>query len=313
MPHITSVPQLACLTRRQALSAFAGLLSLALLDACQSPAAPAVTPTAANPLIKPRATNGADLTPVLASSELALGRNRVALGLIDAKNQPIITGQVHVEFFKLNGQTAEKRSEGDASFRAVELQNKGIWVTPTTFDVVGPWGAQVSLTPSDGAPKVARLNFEVRERFSAPGYGDPAPRSASPTLRDVGGDASHVCTNQPPCGLHESSIAEALQPAQKPLLVVFATPAFCTSALCAPELGAILKLRDSGYADKANFIHVEIYQYPFEQQKPSKTVDEWHLPSEPWVFLVDRNGMVSDRFEGSAPIEEVEPSLRALV
>src|SRR6266849_3649507 len=175
VPHITLVPPLARLTRRQALPVFAGLLSLALIEACQSPAAPAATPTAANPLIKPRATNGADLTPVLASSELALGRNRVALGLIDAKNQPIIAGQVHVEFFKLNGQTAEKRSEGDASFRAVELQNKGIWVTPTTFDVVGPWGAQVSLTSSDGAPKVARLNFEVRERFSAPGYGDPAP------------------------------------------------------------------------------------------------------------------------------------------
>lgn len=265
-----------------------------------------------NPLIKPKATTGAELTPVLASSELALGRNRFAVGLIDAQNQPITSGHVHLEFFKVDRQAAEKRSEADAVFRALELQNKGIWVAAANFDAVGPWGAQVTLTPANAQPKVARLNFEVRDHFSASGYGDPAPRSASLTLRDVSGDASKVCTNQPPCGLHELSIAEALQPAQKPLLAVFATPAFCTSALCAPELATILKLRDS-YADRANFVHVEIYQYPFEQQKTAATVDEWHLPSEPWVFMVDRNGMVSDRFEGSAPLEETEPALKLLV
>jgi len=300
------------MTRRRLLSLFGGLMVVAVLEACQSPQAPAAAPTATNPLIKPKATSGAELSPVLASSELALGRNRFAVGLIDAQNQPITSGQVHIEFFKIDRQSAEKRSEADAVFRALELQNKGIWVAPTNFDVVGPWGAQVTLTPTGAPPKVARLNFDVRERFSAPGYGDPAPRSASLTLRDVGEDGSKLCTNQPPCGLHDQSIAEALQPAQKPLVVAFATPAFCTSALCGPELGTVQKLRD-GYADRVNFVHVEIYQYPFEQQKTAKTVDDWHLPSEPWVFMVDRDGVVRDRFEGSAPLDELEPALKALV
>jgi len=294
---------------------FTGVTAVALLQACQSPQIAAPTPTIPNPLIKPKATNGAELTPVLASSELALGRNRFAVGLIDAQNQPITSGRVHLEFFKVDRQAAAKHSEADAVFRALELQNKGIWVAASNFDTTGPWGAQVTLTPANAQPKVARLNFEVRDHFSAPGYGDAAPRSASLTLRDVGGDASKVCTNQPPCGLHELSIAEALQSAQsaqKPLLAVFATPAFCTSALCAPELATILKVRDS-YADRANFVHVEIYQYPFEQQKTAATVDEWHLPSEPWVFMVDRSGIVSDRFEGSAPLEELEPALKLLV
>jgi hypothetical protein len=299
------------ITRRRLLSLVGGLMVVAVLEACQSSPMPAAAPTATNPLIKPKATSGAELTPVLASSELALGRNRFAVGLIDPQNQPITSGQVHLEFFKLNGQAAEKRSEADAVFRALELQNKGIWVAPTSFDVVGPWGGQVTLTPSGAPPKVARLNFEVRERFSAPGYGDPAPRSASLTLLDVGEDATKLCSNQPPCGLHDLSIADALQPAQKPLVVAFATPAFCTSALCGPELGTVLKLRD-GYGDHVNFIHVEIYQYPFEQQKTAKTVDEWHLPSEPWVFMVDRNGVVRDRFEGSAPLDELEPALKTL-
>src|SRR6266516_6266779 len=211
------------MTRRRALPALAGLTVVALLEACQAPQA-APTPTAPNPLIKPRAASGAELTPVLASSELALGRNRFAIGLIDPQNQPITSGQVHLEFFKLDGQTAEKRSEADAVLRALELQNKGIWVAAANFDTTGPWGAQVTLTPEGAAAKVARLNFQVREKFSAPGYGDAAPRSASLTLADVGGDASKLCTHQPPCGLHDMSIADALQPAAKPLVVAFATP-----------------------------------------------------------------------------------------
>ena len=80
--------------------------------ACQKPK-PAATPvpTAVNPLVKPRAT-GAELTAVQASTELAQGRNRFAVGLIDARNQPVIAGNVRVDFFKLltNG-SGEKRAD----------------------------------------------------------------------------------------------------------------------------------------------------------------------------------------------------------
>ena len=285
-----------------------------LLAACQAPPpAPAATPTsAANPLIKPRAT-GAPLTAVQASSEIAAGRNRFAIGLIDAANQPVTSGKVGIEFFKLlaNGQ-AEKRADAAAVFRSVGGASKGIWTSPATFPETGQWGAQVTQDSADGTPKVARMNFQVQSKFSAPGYDDLAPRSNSPTERDVNGDTSRICSNSPPCTLHGMSISEALAPGQKPLVLLFATPALCTSATCAPELDAIQQLRTS-YADAANFIHIEIYQYPFEALKTAQTVDEWHLPSDPWTFIVDRSGVVRDRFEGAAPIEELEPSIKSLL
>ena len=311
------------LTRRQLMLALVGGAVSSLLAACQAPSPgstqaasqasnPAPTAAAPNPLIKPRA-GGADLVAVQASSELAQGRNRFALGLIDARNQPITAGKVSVEFFKLlsNGQ-AEKRGDGTAVFRSVGGASKGIWVSPATFSETGQWGAQVTLDPGDGAPKVARMNFQVRQKFSAPGYDEPAPRSASPTDRDVNGDTSHICSNSPPCALHTLSIADALAPGQKPLVVLFATPALCTSATCAPELEAVQQLH-SRYAEQANFIHVEIYQYPFDGQHTARTVDEWSLPSDPWTFIVDRTGIVRDRFEGAAPTEELEPALKAVV
>jgi hypothetical protein len=303
-------------SRRQFAQVVLGGAAASLLVACQAstPAAqaPDAAPTAANPLVKPRAS-GAPLTAVQASSEVAVGRNRFALGLIDDRNQPVTAGTLNVEFFKLqaNGQ-AEKRGETPAVFRSVGGESKGIWVAPATFAETGPWGAQVTLDAGDGNPKVARMNFAVRDKFSAPGYDEAAPRSVSPTDKDVGGDTSHICSNSPPCDLHSISIADALQPAQKPLVVLFATPALCTSATCAPELQAVQQLHTS-YAEAANFIHVEIYQYPFDGLHTAKTVDEWHLPSDPWTFVVDKTGVVRDRFEGAAPFEELEPSLKTVL
>jgi hypothetical protein len=305
------------LTRRQLTQLVVGGAVASLAAACQAAApsasqAPAAAPTAANPLIKPRAS-GAPLTAVQASSELAQGRNRFAIGLIDDRNQPVVAGTVNVEYFKLlaNGQ-AEKRAESPAVFRSVGGASKGIWVAPASFPDVGGWGAQVTLDAGDGSPRTARMSFQVREQFSAPGYDAPTPRSTSLTDKDVGGDTSHICSNSPACDLHTLSIADALQPGQKPLVLLFATPALCTSATCAPELQAVQQLHGS-YAEKANFIHVEIYQYPFDGQHTARTVDEWNLPSDPWTFVIDKTGIVRDRFEGAAPFEELEPSLKAVL
>ena len=304
------------LTRRRLALSFVGGAVASLLAACQSaPAArqvPASAPTAANPLVKPRAS-GAELTALQASSELAQGRNRFAVGLLDSRNQPITVGNVNIEFFKLlaNGH-GEKRADAAAVFRSVGGASKGIWVAPATFADTGQWGAQVMLDAGDGTPRVARMNFTVIPKFSAPGYDEPAPRSVSPTDKDVNGDTSHICSNTPPCSMHAMSISDPLAAGQKPLVALFATPALCTSATCAPELDAVQQLKTS-YAEKANFIHIEIYQYPFDGQHTASTVDEWHLPSDPWTFIVDKTGIVRDRFEGAAPVEELEPSLNTVL
>jgi len=299
------------LSRRLATRLLVGAAGASLLAACQAPAQPAA-PTAINPLIKPRGT-GADLTAVLASSELAVGRNRFAMGLIDARNQPITSGRAMFEFFKLRTDgTAEKRSDANATFRMVGNASKGIWVAPIEFNEPGPWGAQVTHEPPNEALRTSRANFEVKSKFSAPGYDDAAPRSVTPTVAEVGGDASRLCSNRPPCALHTLSIASAIEAGAKPLVVVFATPALCTSAICGPELESVLQLHQT-YAERANFVHVEIYEHPFDGQRVVKTVDEWRLPSEPWTFVIDRSGTVRDRFEGSAPADEVEPALKALL
>ena len=58
------------------------------------------------------------------------------------------------------------------------------------------------------------------------------------------------------------------------------------------------------------FIHVEIYKDNNPAQGENRWVGEWHLPSEPWVFVVGRDGRIKARFEGSVSVAELERAAR---
>jgi hypothetical protein len=93
--------------------------------------------------------------------------------------------------------------------------------------------------------------------------------------------------------------------------VLFATPLLCSSRTCGPSLEAVAELHRR-YGGNANFVHVEIFPER-DAQKPAAAVAEWNLPSEPWLFLIDAQGKVVDRFEGGIGLTEIEPAVRQLV
>ena len=55
----------------------------------------------------------------------------------------------------------------------------------------------------------------------------------------------------------------------------------------------------------------EIYEDNLPGNGVNRWVKEWKLPTEPWVFVVDRNGVVRDRFEGAISVAELEQSVRS--
>lgn len=68
---------------------------------------------------------------------------------------------------------------------------------------------------------------------------------------------------------------------------------------------------------EVNFIHVEVYTGLQDSDfapdpahlAPAVTAEYWNLPSEPWVLVVDRNGIVQTRFEGVLDPSELTPHL----
>ena len=269
---------------------------------------------------------------VIATSELVVGENRFVMGLLDtATGQPInYVPEVGVQFFKVNNDgTAVKVGDGQVVYHSENLP-AGLYVSRFTFAEAGDWGAVITVRPTDSPSYEQRLNFKVVADSTVPIAGEPAPRSKNQTVRDVS-NVGEICSAQPPDGMHDMTI-EAAVTSGKPTLILFAAPGFCPSFTCGPDLELTQKLKEK-YGDKANFIHIEApneiqthaHTGPIDPNhsqeeghqgvsKPQvQTAQDWGLKSEPWIFLVDKTGIVADRFEGGLTIDEVEPALAKLL
>jgi hypothetical protein len=112
--------------------------------------------------------------------------------------------------------------------------------------------------------------------------------------------------------LHQLTVAEAIANG-RPSVVAFATPAFCQTRFCGPVVDAVVMPLYERYGDRVNFLHIEPYQ--LEEARKGRLVvipemQEWGLPSEPWIFVLDATGHVIAKFEGIMSKEEVEPALQ---
>lgn len=293
-----------------------------------SPSPQASSPTGASPEGPTGPPGGPQYGAILVTSDLAVGTNRVSFGLIDRDNMPVRTPEAQVEsvYFPPGKDQGEVRQTATAEFvQWPPPGQRGVYVTELNFDAPGEgtadqpgfWALRITTTTDGGAEVEAQTAVGVKEEPSTPAIGSPVPRSETPTARDVE-DLSHISTANPPDpDLYQLSIAEALETG-KPLVVVFATPAFCVSATCGPQVEIVSQVKER-HQDEANFIHVEVFQDPhlIEGRRPTDNlapaVEEWGLPTEPWTFVIDREGKVHARFEQFTPAEEIERALREVL
>ena len=255
---------------------------------------------------------GETLRLAMASSDLAVGSNRVVFGVIDPDVGAIRGERVRVSSFWLppDGEREGPVESVDAVFREWPVSPRGVYTAQLRFDRAGEWGIGAVVVGADGSERRASVRVEVKAESATPAIGARAPASASKTLADVGDIGELTSDVNPDAGLYAVSIAEALE-AGMPLVVVFSTPAYCQTATCGPQLEVIKGLK-AEYGGRVNFVHVEVYDNPDEirgdlsRAVVSPTVGEWGLPSEPWTFVVDGEGVVRAKFEAYATREEVE-------
>jgi hypothetical protein len=303
------------------------VMLLAVGCATAAPAQPTATPTPVpDELAGP--PGGPEYSAILVTSDLAVGTNRVSFGIIDLDNMPVRTPRAQVQsvYFPPGQDKGQVRQTATAEFiQWPPPGERGVYVTTLDFDAPGEgteaqpglWALQITTTTGDGEPVQAQTIVEVREESSTPAIGSPAPRSVTPTARD-GEDLSTITTDDPPDqDLYQLSIHEALE-AGKPLVVVFATPAFCVSATCGPQVEMVSQVKER-HQEEANFIHVEVFEDPhlIEGGRPTggyvPAVEEWGLPTEPWTFVMDREGNVHAKFEQFTTSEEIEQALQEVL
>jgi hypothetical protein len=155
-------------------------------------------------------------------------------------------------------------------------------------------------------------DFEVAEKPKAPAVGDRAIASRTPTIASTRGDLAALTTATPPdTMLLRTSVADALK-SKEPFVVTFSTPKYCTSRTCGPVVDVVDAVRKRFAGRGIRFIHVEVYADNDPSKGYNRWMREWRLPSEPWTFVVDRSGVIKERFEGSVSVAELSAAVRAL-
>jgi hypothetical protein len=300
----------------------AAVLVVALI-ACTGGASPdASGPTSpAGSSAAPASDGRPSVLPVPVSSELAVGANRFVFSFLDAAgNAPVAAPDrsASVRFIGPDGATVE--ADPAAFVWAIENE-RGVYVTHVAFPSAGAWRAEFTTSAPGAATETIPFDLDVRQDRSVTGVGEPAPSVDTPTALDVGGDLSRLSTDaDPDPAFYEMSVADALD-AGRPFVLVFATPKFCVTAQCGPTLDR-LKPIAAAYPDVA-FINVEPYELADEggqlqpvltngQLTPVESVVAYGLLSEPYVFVIDAEGIVSASFEVIFSADEIEAALDAL-
>ena len=102
-------------------------------------------------------------------------------------------------------------------------------------------------------------------------------------------------------------------------MLVFATPKFCASAQC----GQTLDLVKAVAAANPELTVINVEPYALEDVEgqlqpvltdgggltPAEATREWRLLSEPWIFVVDGDGIVSASFEGIVSEAELQAAV----
>ena len=191
---------------------------------------------------------------------------------------------------------------------------QGINAVVVTFPTPGIWTfiAETTSTPHLVGTTVVQVQDRAHAQTKLPG--DPAVPSLTPTVADNRG-VSPICTRKPPCDMHQITLKEAISNG-KPTAFIVGTPQFCMSRNCGPSLNELIAV-ENNLRGQANFVHAEVYlndqTQTIEQQIPSPTFKEWGFQSEPWLFLIDRQGVIARRFEGGWTAPLVSAALEPLV
>jgi hypothetical protein len=276
------------------------------------------------------AANGQPLEHVLGASRgqgpvvspaakvLRRGENRFSFGVFTVEHEPITDAQVAI-YAAPGG--IDGPAEGPYPARIVDLETEAAFRAKSTAD--DPDAATVVYVSDIPLKEPGRWTFAALTReadaftarlvptpslvgqFNPPDIGDEAPVTDTDVAADHP-DISEIDTRQPPSSMHDENLADVL--GKKPVVLLFATPALCQSRICGPVVDVAEQVKRDSPGDVA-FIHQEIYNDNDAGKGSRPPVVDYNLPSEPWLFVIDRSGRIDTVIEGAFGIDELQAAV----
>jgi hypothetical protein len=265
----------------------------------------AVTNSVASILARP----GPNVTAVPGTEDYSPGPIRFSFLLIDGQGRTV--NRPYVRVWVANSTQSEPFGVTSAALEPVGVPGHDVDASDITglyvshFDVPKSGTYQLAIQTLGGKPVQAAFQLKVPEHAKAPVVGSKAVSSDTPTIASTHGNFRQLTTRVPPdTSLLRYSVADSLK-AHKPFVVVFATPKFCTSRTCGPVVDVVEAAQKQFAGSDVRFIHVEVYKDNNPGLGYNEWVKQWHLPTEPWTFLVGKDGLIKERFEGSVSVGEL--------
>lgn len=184
-----------------------------------------------------------------------------------------------------------------------------VYATNVDFPSDGEW--RIAALIEQGGKTTATLlpSAVVGEFTKIPRVGQQAPSIHTPTAASAGGDLSKITTRIPPDTQNRVDYAGVL--GKEPIVLLFATPQFCQSRVCGPVVDVAEQVKHL-YGDRAAFIHMEIYK-DNEPPKTRSQVQAFHLPTEPWLFVIDRQGTIHSVIEGAFGVDQLTQAVKGAI
>ncbi len=181
-----------------------------------------------------------------------------------------------------------------------------VYSTEIDFPSEGEWRIAALIKEGDEVAAALLPSARVGQFKQIPRAGDGAPVIHTPTAEDVGGDLAQITTRIPPDTQNQADFADVV--GKEPVILLFATPQFCQSRVCGPVVDVAEQVKQLE-GDKAEFIHMEIFNNNDPDAGVRSQVSAYHLPSEPWLFAIDRDGTVQVALEGAFGVDALTAAL----
>jgi hypothetical protein len=172
---------------------------------------------------------------------------------------------------------------------------------PGTYTVLSITRTSKGLVGAPGEIAVAKSS-------PIPDVGQRAPDITTDTAATVGGNVSLLTTRRPPEQMHTVSLRQVL--GKKPIALLFSTPQFCVSRVCGPVTDVTVTLQHE-FGPRIAFIHEEVYAHNQPNAGLRAQMKAFHLQTEPWLFTINRRGIITARLEGAFGTTELAQALRA--
>lgn len=215
------------------------------------------------------------------------------------------------------------RTDGSGPALSDPATARGVYLADhLTFEHPGIWQADVTADVQGAGTQRLSTQFAVGSKPAFPAPGQKALRTKNLTLASKGVPPSAIDSRAqggnpvPDPDLHRWTIAKALAQ-HRPIVVIFATPVYCTSQFCGPTVDGVQILAKQ-YPDRAVFIHVEIYRKVSSNgsKTPNQAAADWAFRNgdliEPWLYLIGSDGVIKDRWAPLFDQSDVARELAAL-